>query len=169
MAPVGEARRPSSVGVIQLAELLEAGVKVSLSTDHTTNYNCDPFLAMRILFALHQHRIGNKISLTVKRLVQLATLDGAVDLGISEKTGSLTPGKRADIILVRTTDINMAPVGDSYEALVSLAQPTNVDTVIVDGRILRQSNKFTALDHGKVVHEAREAAAALRTRAKWPT
>jgi cytosine/adenosine deaminase-related metal-dependent hydrolase len=169
MAPVGEARRPSSVGVIQLGEMLEAGVKVSLSTDHTTNYNCDPFLAMRILFALHQHRIGDKIPLTVKRLVQLATLDGAVDLGISEKTGSLTPGKRADMILVRTTDINMAPVGDPYEALVSLAQPTNVDTVIVDGRILRQSGKFTALDHGKVVHEAKEAAAALRAQAKWPT
>jgi 5-methylthioadenosine/S-adenosylhomocysteine deaminase len=169
MAPVGEARRPSSVGVIQLGEMLEAGVKVSLSTDHTTNYNCDPFLAMRILFALHQHRIGDKISLTVKRLVQLATLDGAVDLGISEKTGSLTPGKRADIILIRTTDINMAPVGDPYEAIVSLAQPTNVDTVIVDGRILRQSGKFTALDHGKVVREAKEAAAALRTQARWPT
>ena len=57
---------------------------------------------MRILFALHQHRIGNKMPLTVKRLVQLATLDGAVDLGIADKTGSLTPGKRADIILVRT-------------------------------------------------------------------
>src|SRR5262249_57675961 len=54
-----------------------AGVKASLSTDHTTNYNCDPFVAMRVLFALHQHRIGNKIPLTVKRLVQLATLDGA--------------------------------------------------------------------------------------------
>lgn len=169
MAPVGEARRPSSVGVIQLGELLEAGVKVSLSTDHTTNYNCDPFVAMRILFALHQHRIGNKIPLTVKRLVQLATLDGAVDLGIADKTGSLTPGKRADIILVRTTDINMTPVGDPYEALVSLAQPINVDTVIVDGRILRQAGKFTALDHAKVVREAQEAAAALRSRAKWPT
>jgi cytosine/adenosine deaminase-related metal-dependent hydrolase len=145
------------------------GVKVSLSTDHTTNYNCDPFVAMRILFALHQHRIGNEIPVTVKRLVQLATLDGAVDLGIAEKTGSLTPGKRADIILVRTSDINMAPVGDPYEALVSLAQPSNVDTVIVDGRILRQSGKFTALDHGKVVQEAKGAAAALRTQASWPT
>jgi 5-methylthioadenosine/S-adenosylhomocysteine deaminase len=168
MAPVGEARRPSSVGVIQLGELLEAGVKVSLSTDHTTNYNCDPFVAMRILFALHQHRVGNKVPLTLKRLVQLATLDGAVDLGIADKTGSLAPGKRADIILVRTTDINMTPVGDPYEALVSLAQPTNVDTVIVDGRILRQSGKFAALDHAKVVRDAQEAAKALREKAKWP-
>jgi 5-methylthioadenosine/S-adenosylhomocysteine deaminase len=167
-APVGEARRPASVGVIQLGEMLDAGVKVSLSTDHTTNYNCDPFVGMRVLFALHQHRIGNKIPLTVKRLVQLTTLDGAVDLGIAEQTGSLTPGKRADIILLRTTDINMAPVGDPYEAIVSLAQPANVDTVIVDGRILRQSGKFTALDHAKIVREAQEAATALRNKAAWP-
>ena len=167
-APTGEARRPSSVGVIQLGELIEAGVKVSLSTDHTTNYNCDPFVAMRVLFALHQHRVGDKIPLTVKRLVQLATLDGAVDLGIAQKCGSLTPGKRADIILVRTTDINMTPVGDPYEALVSLAQPANVDTVIVDGRVLRQSGKFTALDHDQVVRDAKEAAAILRSKAKWP-
>jgi cytosine/adenosine deaminase-related metal-dependent hydrolase len=167
-APVGEARRPSSVGVIQLGELIEAGVKVSLSTDHTTNYNCDPFVAMRILFALHQHRIGNKIPLTTKRLVQLATIDGAVDLGIADRTGSLTPGKRADIILIRTTDINMAPVGDPYEAIASLGQPTNVDTVIVDGRILRQAGKFTTLDHAKIVREAKDAVEALRSRAKWP-
>jgi cytosine/adenosine deaminase-related metal-dependent hydrolase len=141
---------------------------VSLSTDHTTNGNCDPFGAMRTLLSLHQHRIGAKLPLTLKRLVQLATLDGAVDLGIADRTGSLTPGKRADIILVRTTDINMTPVGDPYEALVDLAQPGNVDTVIVDGRILRRSGKFTALDHARVVREAREAALALRAKAGWP-
>jgi cytosine/adenosine deaminase-related metal-dependent hydrolase len=169
LAPTGEARRPASAGVTQLGELLQSGVKISLSTDHTTNYNCDPFVAMRILFALHQHRIGNKVPLTVKRLVQLATIDGAADLGIAERTGSLTPGKRADIILVRTTDINMAPVGDPYEALVSMGQPMNVDTVIVDGRILRQAGRFTALDHARVVREARDAAMALRDKAKWPT
>jgi cytosine/adenosine deaminase-related metal-dependent hydrolase len=167
-SPAGESRRPAAVGVIQLGELLEAGVKVSLSTDHTTNGNCDPFGAMRTLLSLHQHRIGAKLPLTLKRLVQLATLDGAVDLGIADRTGSLTPGKRADIILVRTTDINMTPVGDPYEALVDLAQPGNVDTVIVDGRILRRSGKFTALDHARVVREAREAALALRAKAGWP-
>jgi 5-methylthioadenosine/S-adenosylhomocysteine deaminase len=100
--------------------------------------------------------------------VQLATLDGAVDLGLADKTGSLTPGKRADVILVRTTDANMTLAGDPYETLISLAEPGNVDTVIVDGRILRRQGKFTALDHSKAVHEAREAAAAVRDRAKWP-
>jgi 5-methylthioadenosine/S-adenosylhomocysteine deaminase len=167
-SPTGEARRPQSVGVIQLGELLEAGVKVSLSTDHTTNSNCDPFVAMRILFALHEHRLGAKVPLTMKRLVQLATLDGAVDLGIADRTGSLAPGKRADIILVRATDINMTPPGDPYEALVSRAQPGNIDTVIVDGRILRKAGVFTALDHAGVVREAQETALALRAKANWP-
>ena len=168
IAPVPESRRASNLGVVQLGELLEAGVKVSLSTDHTSNYKCDPFGAMRTLFALHQHRLHNKPPVSLKRLVQLATLDGAVDLGLADRTGSLTPGKRADVILVRTTDANMTLAGDPYETLISLAEPGNVDTVIVDGRILRRQGRFTALDHDKAVGEAREAAAAVRARAKWP-
>ena len=71
-------------------------------------------------------------------------------------------------ILIRANDINMTPVGDPYEALVHRAQPGTVDTVIVDGRVLRQGGKFTALDHAKVVREAQEAAAALRSKARWP-
>jgi cytosine/adenosine deaminase-related metal-dependent hydrolase len=124
---------------------------------------------MRILFALHSHRIGARVPLTLKRLLQLATIDGAVDLGIADRTGSITPGKRADLVLVRTTDVNMAPAGDPYEAIVSLGLPTNVDTVLVDGRVLRRGGKFTAFDHGKIVAAAREAALGLRDKAKWPT
>src|SRR5712671_1098159 len=167
-SPQLEARRASQLGEIQLGELLGAGVKVSLSTDHMASISCDPFASMRILFALHSHRIGAKVPLTLKRLLQLATIDGAVDLGIAERSGSITPGKRADITLVRTTDVNTAPAGDPYEAIVSFAMPPNVDTVIVDGRVLRRGAKFTALDHGKIVAEAREAALALRDKAKWP-
>jgi len=167
-APQLESRRGAQLGVIQLGELLEASVKVSLSTDHITSASCDPFSSMRILFALHSHRIGAKVPLTLKRLLQLATLDGAVDLGIAERTGSITPGKRADLVLVRASDVNMAPAGDPYEAIVSFAMPSNVDTVIVDGRVLRRAGKFTAYDHPKIVAEAREAAYALRDKAKWP-
>jgi len=162
----GESRRP---GDIQLAELLQAGIKTSISIDHNTTYNCDCFVCMRMLYSLNLHRMGAKYKITTKRMVQLATIDGAVDLGIAAKTGSLTPGKRADLILVRTADVNMAAMGDPYDALVAFAQPVNVDTVVVDGRILRRGNKFTALDHGKVVAEGLESAAALRARAKWPT
>jgi hypothetical protein len=47
--------------------------------------------------------------------------------------------------------------------------PTNVDTVIVDGRVLRRAGRFTAFEHARIVAEAREAAAGLREKAKWPT
>ena len=166
-SPVGEARRPASAGFIQFAELLEAGVKVSLSTDNASSYSFDYFAAMRMLYALHQHRVGQRVPLSAKRLVQLATLDGAIDLGVADRTGSLTPGKRADIILVRTGDINLAPAGTPYEALVGFAQPRNVDTVIVDGRILLRAGRFTALDHAEVLKEATDTVNALRTRANW--
>ena len=69
----------------------------------------------------------------------------------------------------RRTSINTAPAGDPYEAIVSLGMPANVDTVIVDGRVLRRGGKFTAFDHARIVAEARAAAIALRDKAKWPT
>jgi 5-methylthioadenosine/S-adenosylhomocysteine deaminase len=168
-SPQLESRRAAQLGVIQLGELLEAGVKVSLSTDHVASISCDPFSSMRILFALHSHRIGARIPLTLKRLLQLATIDGAVDLGIADRTGTITPGKRADLVLVRASDTNMAPAGDPYEAIVSFGLPTNVDTVIVDGRVLRRAGRFAAFDHAQIVTQARDAALALRDKAKWPT
>jgi 5-methylthioadenosine/S-adenosylhomocysteine deaminase len=168
-APQLESRRASQLGVIQLGELLEAGVKVSLSTDHIASVSCDPFSAMRILFALHSHRLGARVPLTLKRLLQLATIDGAVDLGIADRTGSITPGKRADLVLLRGTDLNMAPVSDPYEAVVSFGLPANVDTVLVDGRILRRTGLSTASVDVQIVAEAREAALELREKAKWPT
>jgi cytosine/adenosine deaminase-related metal-dependent hydrolase len=124
---------------------------------------------MRILFALHSHRIGARVPLTLKRLLQLATLDGAVDLGIADRAGSITPGKRADLVLLRANALNMAPVTDPYEAVVSFASPANVDTVMIDGRILRRAGKSTAFDEAKILAEAREAAVALRGKAGWPS
>jgi 5-methylthioadenosine/S-adenosylhomocysteine deaminase len=167
-APQLESRRAAQLGVIQLGELLEAGVKVSISTDHIASVSCDPFSSMRILFALHSHRLP-QMPLTLKRMLQLATLDGAVDLGLADRTGSITPGKRADLLLLRASDANMAPVTDPYEAVVSFGLPANIDMVLIDGRILRRSGKFTALDDRQIVADARQAALALRDKAGWPT
>ena len=164
IAPIEEMRRQ---GTIQFAEMLEAGVSTSLSIDHTTTYNCDCFACMRMLYTLNMHRFGAKNTLTARRLVQLATIDGARDLGVDDKTGSLTPGKRADLILIRATDANLAPLGDPYEALVSMAQPDNIDTVVIDGRILRRHGQYTALDIDKVVRDAADTAASLKARATW--
>jgi cytosine/adenosine deaminase-related metal-dependent hydrolase len=161
-SPVGEARRP---GVTQLAEMLSAGVNMSLSIDHTTTFDADMFKNMGVLFSLNVHRLGDKFKLTTRQLVQLATIEGALDLGFGNQTGSLTPGKRADLILIRTNVPNMAPIGDPYDALVQLAQPSNIDLVVVDGRILRRGGQYTGLDYDAVLREASDAVAALKARA----
>jgi cytosine/adenosine deaminase-related metal-dependent hydrolase len=158
-SPVGEARRP---GEMQIAEMVEAGVKLSLSVDHVTTFDANLFDSMRILATVIQHRYGAKFRLTSRQLVEMATIGGARDLGFADAVGSLTPGKRADIILVRKTDLNMSPIGDPYDALVTLAQPANVDTVIVDGRILRRKNQFTNLDVEKMTKETAESVETLR-------
>lgn len=61
----------------------------------------------------------------------------------------------------------MTPLSDPYEALVTYAQPCNVDTVMVDGRVLVRGDRFTALDHAEVLKQANESVAALRARANW--
>ncbi len=164
-SPLGEAGRS---GEMQFPELLQAGVLVSMSIDNVTAERCDCFACMHMMQAINKHRTGGKIKITTKRLVQIATIDGAKDLGLADKTGSLTPGKRADLILVRTGAPNMGSIGDPYDALVQLAQPSDVDTVVVDGRILRRKGEFTALDHEKVLRDATDSVAALKARAKWP-
>jgi 5-methylthioadenosine/S-adenosylhomocysteine deaminase len=161
ISPVGEARRPAE---IQFVEMHEAGVKMSLSVDHITTYDANLFDSMRFLATVVQHKHGNKFKLTSKILVEMATIGGARDLGFGDKVGSLTPGKRADIILLRRTDLNLA-FADPYDGLVTLAQPANVDTVIVDGRILRRRNQFTVLDMPKMMEETAESVEFLRSKA----
>lgn len=163
-SPTGEAGR---TGETQLSELLQAGVKVSLSIDNVTADRCDCFACMKMLQTLNRHRSAGKYGLTTKRLVQMATIDGAIDLGLADKTGSLTPGKRADLILVMTGTPNMKQIGDPYDALVQQAQPSDIDTVVADGRVLLRKREFTALDYEKVAGEANSAFEALKARAKF--
>jgi len=153
-------------GEIQFQELEDAGVRQSLSVDSSAaSANGDFFSCMRALLWSHKQRFGARVPLGPRRLLELATLDGARDLGIADRVGSITPGKRADVILVRTTDANMAPMFDPAYALVYSAQPGNVDTVIVDGRILRRGGRFTFFDESDVVREATESVRALARRA----
>ncbi|SEB23524.1 amidohydrolase family protein [Variovorax sp. YR216] len=153
-------------GEIQFQELLDAKVQQSLSVDSSAaSANADFFSCMRALLWSHKQRFGANVALSPKRLLELATIDGARDLGIADRVGSLVTGKRADIILVRTGDPNMAPVVDPAYSLVYSAQPANVDTVMVDGRILRRHGRFIACDHEQIVHEARESVRGLASRA----
>lgn len=97
--------------------------------------------------------------------LQMATINGARALGLEQSIGSLSPGKHADIVLVRATDLNMAPLGEVRTALVRSATPANVDNVIVDGRFLKRGGRLLDIDVAQVVPEANESLAAIRRRA----
>jgi 5-methylthioadenosine/S-adenosylhomocysteine deaminase len=155
-------------GQIQYFELEEMGVQLGLSIDASAATNADFFNVMRALMWSDWQRRGAPQKLKPKRLVELATIEGAKLLGIADRTGSLTPGKRADLIMIRSSDINMAPVGDAYYAVLFQAQPSNVDTVMVDGRILVRGGKHTAVDVAKTIQDAAESARAINARARRP-
>jgi 5-methylthioadenosine/S-adenosylhomocysteine deaminase len=127
----------------------------------------DMFAQMRVLMESQFVRSKDPLNVSARQVLEMATINGAWDLGLAERTGSLTPGKRADLILVRTTDLNIAPLGDPTTAIVRCAQPHNVDTVIVDGRILKSGGRLTALDPDEVVAQAIKSLAGLKQRAKW--
>jgi len=152
-------------GLPIVGKLVAAGVTVGLSVDTTTlSGNADMFAIMKAIQNIENGRAKNEFELTARRVLQLATIDGARSMGIGDRVGSLTPGKRADLLMMRTTDINMAPVGDPYYAIVFQGQPSNVDTVVVDGRVLVKGGKLAAVDLAKLVREATESARGISQR-----
>jgi cytosine/adenosine deaminase-related metal-dependent hydrolase len=123
---------------------------------------------MRLMLQLNHLRSMDVMEVQPRRILELATLDGAKDLGIADRTGSLTPGKRADLILVRTNDINVAPFVNPVLLLVQQATPANVDMVVIDGRILKHKGELVAIDAEEVIAKAAEAFHAARQRAGGP-
>ncbi|MFC0452336.1 amidohydrolase family protein [Rhodococcus jostii] len=152
LSPITEMR---SMGFPQLTELLEAGVPVSLSIDTTAfPTNADMFSQMRVLVATEAARTGSKI-VSARRVMEMATIDGARDLGLDHLVGSISVGKRADLIFIRMSDLNLAPGKDPLELVVLAAQPSNVDTVIADGRLLMRGGELLATDTDALAATAR--------------
>ena len=150
------------------AELVAAGVTVGLSVDTTTlSGNADMFAIMKAIQNIENGRARNEFALTARRVLELATIDGARSMGIDGSVGSLTPGKRADIIMVDTRAVNLAVLTEPAHLLVEAAQPANVDTVIIDGRIVKRGGRLTGLDVGEIVAAAARASTDVRRRSSW--
>ena len=105
--------------------------------------------------------------MTARRALELGTIEGARSMGIDDQVGSLRPGKRADLIMISPNALNMAVVTDPAHLVLEATTPENVDTVVVDGRILKRGGKLTAIDTAEVITGARTALAGIRERTKW--
>jgi cytosine/adenosine deaminase-related metal-dependent hydrolase len=150
------------------AQLVKAGVTVGLSVDTTTlSGNADMFAIMKAIQNIENGRAKNEFALAARRVLELATIDGARSMGIDASVGSLTPGKRADLIMVDTRAVNLAPMTEPAHMLVEAAQPANVDTVMIDGRILKRNGRLTLIDVGEIVDAAGRSSANVRQRSGW--
>jgi cytosine/adenosine deaminase-related metal-dependent hydrolase len=117
----------------------------------------DMFTAMRIALQV-QRDIDNqvvmketgkapeRISITCREALAWATLNGAKMAGLDDRIGSLTPGKQADIVLLRADDLNLLPVIDPVHSIVLHAGIANIDTVLVAGRAVKQGGKMLYRD-----------------------
>jgi cytosine/adenosine deaminase-related metal-dependent hydrolase len=163
VSPYTEMRTGFGFGPI--GELLAAGVPVSLSVDTTVLCgNADMFGIMRGVQNVENGRKQSEFALSAKKALQMGTIDGARDLGLADRTGSLAPGKRADVILVKTSPLHSQPLNDVVYTIVQSVQAADVDTVVVDGRIVKRHGKLVAIDVERVVHEAAQTIARVRAK-----
>jgi 5-methylthioadenosine/S-adenosylhomocysteine deaminase len=146
-------------GVIRLPALKQAGVQVGLGLDGGTNDTSDMFNNMRAALGLQRATSLQATAVpTVAQVLRMATVDGARLLDMSDRVGSLTPGKKADVIVIAPGAVNFAPVFDAVSQIVFNGQPRNVEWVFVDGRALKRRGKLVGVDSAAIVRDAQRAA-----------
>ncbi|HEX9122153.1 MAG TPA: amidohydrolase family protein [Actinomycetota bacterium] len=133
-------------GMPPIQKFLDRGLNPSLSVDVETNVPSDMFNQMRSVLALQraQATAQGKSPLTMKDVLACATIEGARANGLDTQIGTLTPGKQADCILLRTDRMNVTPLNDPATAVVAGMDTGNVDTVLIAGRVMKR--------HGELLH-----------------
>jgi 5-methylthioadenosine/S-adenosylhomocysteine deaminase len=147
---------------------IDMGIKPSLSVDVETSVPNDFFTQMRTVFSLQKNEVwarrlaGQKDAgkfLTAREVVEFATIEGARANGLDKKIGTLTPGKEADIILLRTDLLNTMPINNAVGAVVTSMTAQNVDTVLIAGKVVKRNGKLVGVDMNRIAKLGRDAQA----------
>jgi cytosine/adenosine deaminase-related metal-dependent hydrolase len=140
-------------GVPPTGKLLARGIRTSLSVDVVSTVPGDMFTQMRTAFAMERilafpstPDVAFAPTLTHRDILRLATLEGAAACALDHKVGSITPGKDADLVLIRADQVNVAPVVDPVAAVVICADTSNVDSVFVAGRAVKRNGRLLGVD-----------------------
>ena len=142
-------------GMPPIQTALDHGVRPSLSVDVETNMAADMFTVMRATFTLHRTLLNERALageqnipplLSCRQVLEMATINGARDSHLDHKVGTLTPGKEADIIMLRTDVINVTPLNNAPGAVVTLMDTSNVDTVFIAGKLMKRGGKLLGVD-----------------------
>ncbi len=148
-----------------IMKAVEYGLRPSLSIDVVTTAPGDMFTQMRSAFGCERARVNEiawkantevpETMLTARQMLEMATINGARVAGVEDRTGSLTPGKKADVVLIDAGALNVAPVIDPVAAVTLSADVSNVDTVIVNGVVRKRDGKLLAdVDNARRLVEA---------------
>jgi 5-methylthioadenosine/S-adenosylhomocysteine deaminase len=152
-------------GIARVAELDRRGVALALGADGAPcNNNLDPWTELRHAALLAKFRTG-VTTLPARRALRLATIDGARALGLDGITGSIEPGKRADLVVVRLDGAHAEPGGDVFSRLVYACSARDVRHVLIDGQRVVKDGIHQTLDAERVKAHARAQARRLANRA----
>ncbi len=134
-------------GVAPIPRLLEAGVPVALGTDGcSSNNNLDMFGEMDTAAKLHKVHTLDPTALPADTVLRMATIDGARALGLGDITGSLEPGKRADIIVIDTDKPHLTPMYHPESHLVYAVRGSDVAHTVIDGQVVMADRRLTTID-----------------------
>jgi 5-methylthioadenosine/S-adenosylhomocysteine deaminase len=165
---VGVAHNPESnmklaSGTAPVPQYLDAGVAVGLGTDGAaSNNDMDMFEAMRQAAFLHKLQSRDPRVVSARVALEMATRGGARVIGREKELGSLEAGKLADLLVVRMDHPRQTPMYDPISHLVYTTRGDDVETTIVNGRVLMRGGKVLSLNEADVLAAARAAAAQVR-------
>ncbi|MGI9951077.1 amidohydrolase [Moorellaceae bacterium AZ2] len=165
---VGVAHCPESnlklaSGVAPVPALLAAGVTVGVGTDGAaSNNNLDLLEETRTAALLAKGISGDPTVLKAEEALAMATINGARALGLEREIGTLEAGKKADVILLNTRQPHWQPTNDLVAHVVYSARGSDVDTVIVNGRVLMAGGRLKTLDEERIYAETNRRISALK-------
>lgn len=152
----------SSSGICDVVKLRKNGINIGLGTDGIGNTTTmDMFEEMKTAAYLQKVNTMEPSSILAYDILKMATIEGAKVLGLEKEIGTLEPGKKADMIFIKTDKLHMCPANDVCANLVYSSNGADVETVMIDGKIIMQNRKMINLDEKEVMRQVKKIAKRL--------
>jgi 5-methylthioadenosine/S-adenosylhomocysteine deaminase len=149
-------------GVARIPELIERGIPVGLGTDGcASNNDLDLFQEMGMTAKLQKVQTGDPTVMDARAVVAMATIEGAEAIGLGSLIGSIEVGKRADMIVIDTRKPHLTPMYHTYSHLVYAASGSDVNDVIIDGKIVMKDRELKTIDVQEVMEEVNRLGAMI--------
>jgi 5-methylthioadenosine/S-adenosylhomocysteine deaminase len=150
-------------GVAPVSAMLKGGIVVGLGTDGcASNNNLDMFQEMDTAAKLEKSARLDPTVMSARTVIRMATRNGAGTLGLESLIGTLEVGKKADLCIVDMNKPHLTPMYDEYSHLVYAVNGADVDTVLINGRIVMQNRKLLTIDEGEAMRRVRQIAERVR-------